>query len=250
MGGEMESVHGAGLTAEQSQLLGVVRGVRNRYRLKRGLRGAAIAVAITFAVFVAMSYVMNAFKYNDASVLWGRITTIAAFVAAVFWFVVRPLLPKFRDEQVALYLEEHEHSLRASVITAVEMQNGGGPVAPALRSQAMLSRLTHSALERVHKSGDGKAIDAGELKTNGTIFAAVMAGAILFTVFGPDALRRGFNLVSVPWAAATPASIFSIAVDPGNVTIAKGGDELIEAHLRGFSSDRVELLVRHPDSTS
>src|SRR3954464_14074113 len=108
----MESVHGAGLTSEQSQLLGVVRGVRNRYRLKRGLRGAAIAVAITFVVFATMAYVMSTFKYSDASLLWGRITTISALIAAGYWFVVRPLLPKFRDEQVALYLEEHEQSLR------------------------------------------------------------------------------------------------------------------------------------------
>ena len=39
----MESVHG--LPSEQAQLLGVVRGVRNRYRAKRALRGAAITVA-------------------------------------------------------------------------------------------------------------------------------------------------------------------------------------------------------------
>ena len=49
---------------------------------------------------------------------------------------------------------------------------------------------------------------------------------------------------------AEPASLFSIAVDPGNATIAKGGDELIEARLRGFQSDSVELLVRSADSAN
>ena len=39
----MESVHGVG--SDQSQLLGIVRGVRSRYRAKRALRGAAITVA-------------------------------------------------------------------------------------------------------------------------------------------------------------------------------------------------------------
>src|SRR5947199_6391476 len=100
----MESVHG-GLSAEQSQLIGVVRGVRNRYRAKRALRGAAIAVAASWAVLVATSYAMHLFKYSDPAVLTGRIVAIAAILALVVWFIVRPLLPKHRDEQVALYLE-------------------------------------------------------------------------------------------------------------------------------------------------
>src|SRR5215831_18694262 len=101
----MESVHGgSGLTSEQSQLLGVVRGIRNRYRAKRALRGAAITVAITWVTFVLLGYVMSALKYSHASVLWGRIIAFLALAASAAWFVVRPMLPKFRDEQVALYL--------------------------------------------------------------------------------------------------------------------------------------------------
>src|SRR5262249_43958393 len=41
-----------------------------------------------------------------------------------------------------------------------------------------------------------------------------------------------------------------LAVDPGTVTVPKGGAELISAHLRGFQSDRVELLVRSADSAN
>src|SRR5581483_7443143 len=121
----MEQVHG--LTPEQTQLLGVVRGVRNRYRAKRVLRGGAIAVAGSSLVLAAMAYWMSLFKYSDGAVLTGRIVAIASIVALIGWFVVRPLRPKFRDEQVALYLEEHERSLRAAVITAVEVQNSADP---------------------------------------------------------------------------------------------------------------------------
>src|SRR5262249_9249463 len=63
-------------------------------------------------------------------------------------------------------------------------------------------------------------------------------------------LRHGFRLVAAPWNRDEAAMPFSIAVEPGNATIAKGGDELIEARLRGFQSDNVELLVRSADSAS
>src|SRR5262245_24831533 len=116
----MESVHG--LPPEQSQLLGVVRGVRNRYRAKQALRGGAITVAASWAVLVAASYAMSVLKYTDGAVLWCRILAIVAVLAIVIRFLVWPLRPRLGDNQVALYLEEHETSLRATVITAVEMQ--------------------------------------------------------------------------------------------------------------------------------
>ena len=57
---------------------------------------------------------MNAFHYADAVVLAVRIVAIATILGMTAWFIVRPLLPKLRDEQVALYLEEHERSLKAT----------------------------------------------------------------------------------------------------------------------------------------
>src|SRR5215467_12388725 len=223
----MESVHG--LPSEQSQLLGVVRGVRNRYRAKRALRGGAITVAASWAVLVAAAYAMSVLKYTDAAVLWCRIAAIGAIAAIVIRFLVWPLLPILGDNHVALYLEEHEKNLRATVITAVEMQHP--PHADAsrngLRSPAIVERLTRNALERVRRAGDGLAIDAGELRTNTAILASVTAAAMLFTVLGPQVLRHGLQLIAMPWSNSGPVSLFSISVDPGNVTVAKGGDELI-----------------------
>ena len=244
----MESVHG--LPSEQSQLLGVVRGVRNRYRAKRALRGTAITIAAGWLVLAAAAYTKAFFKYSDASVLTCRIVAGVVIVAIATWFIVLPLLPRLRDEQVALYLEEHEKSLRATVLTAVEMQTGPGTATGGLRSPAFIQRLTRAALERVHGVDDGRTIDAGELRTNGGILAAIAAAALFVTMFGPPVLRHGVRLITVPWNNAEPASLFSILVEPGNVTIAKGGDALLEARLRGFQSDNVELLVRSADSAN
>ena len=69
---------------------------------------------------------MSFFKYADAAVLWAALGPCRNHRDRRR-FLVRPLLPKFRDDQVALYLEEHEKSLsRASVLTAVEMQGVRG----------------------------------------------------------------------------------------------------------------------------
>ena len=240
----MESTHAA-----SEQLLGVVRGVRNRYRAKRALRGGAIALAGGWTALALAALVASRLHYSDASLVAGRVVAGAVFLALVAWFVVRPLLPRLDDALMALYLEEHESSLRASVITAVEL--GGAAASAAPRSPALLDRLTRSALDRVHRAGDGRAIDGGELRVNAAILAAVAFTAAALTMFGPQALREGVRLLGAPWGVAVaPANMFSIQVTPGNATIAKGGDELIGARLRGFQSERVDLLVRGADSAS
>src|SRR5579884_614498 len=172
----MENIHG--LPSDQTELLGVVRGIRNRYRAKLALRGAAITIAASWLLVALTAYAMNALKYSDAAVLAGRIVDIVAIIALTVWFVVLPLLPSLADEQVALYLEEHEPSLNASVITAVEHSRGAS-VAEGLRSPAIIARLTRAALDRVHRANDGRAVDAGELRTNAGIFAAVTAAVLL-----------------------------------------------------------------------
>ncbi len=242
----MESTH----SLASQELLGVVRGVRTRYRAKILLRGAAIAVAGTWVTLALATYGANTFKYSDNAVLGARILTALVTLGLIGWFVVRPLLPKLGDDKVALYLEEHERSLKASLITAVEV-NAGREWTNVPRSPALTDRLTSSALKRAHAANDGRAIDAGELRTNGGILAAVMVGAFLLTMFGPQVLRDGLRLIAAPWGSpVAPADMFAILVSPGNATIAKGGDELIEASLRGFQSEHVELLMRAPDSTN
>src|SRR4051812_48534675 len=100
----MESTH----AVASEQLLGVVRGVRIRYRAKRALRGGAIALAGSWLAFATSAYVVSALKYSDGAVMGGRVVAGLVSLALIAWFVVRPLLPRLADETVALYLEEHE----------------------------------------------------------------------------------------------------------------------------------------------
>ena len=63
--------------------------------------------------------------------------------ATVFFFLVRPLRWRVTDEQVALYLEEHEPSLQATLISAIEAsRRGETPLSPAL-----VQRLVEQAIE-------------------------------------------------------------------------------------------------------
>ena len=116
----MESVHG--MSSEQSELLGVVRGVRNRYRTKIALRGAAITLATAFALFALSAYAMHALKYSDAVVITARVLTLLIVAAVAVWFIVLPLRPKLHDLAEVHDGDTARHVLDDSQIVADEQQ--------------------------------------------------------------------------------------------------------------------------------
>ena len=242
----MESIHG--ISADSGQLSGIVRGVLTRWRLKRALHGATIAVAASFLVLAATALAMHLLRYSDGAVFAGRAVAVVAIVALLVRFVVRPVLARPRDEQVALYIEEHEPTLEGAMITAVDVSASSG--AAKLLSPAIGARVLRSAIERIRRLEDGRRVDAADIQRTSLTFAAVLAGAIALGILGPAAFRHSLRLMLVPWDTTEPASLFAITVKPGNATIAKGGDQLIAASLHGFETDRVDLLVRSADSSN
>ena len=95
----------------RAQLLEVVRQVRRRWRIKLALRGAVGFLLAGLIAILAIAYTLEALKFSPDAIFWFRIVTALVFVAAGAWFFARPLSRKVTDEQVALYLEEHEPSL-------------------------------------------------------------------------------------------------------------------------------------------
>src|SRR5438874_201628 len=254
----MESTHP--LASDGASLTGVVHGVRDRWRLKRALRGASIVLAAAFVLLAGSAYILDKLHYGHTALVVTRgivLLLIVAVLAAVFVGV--PLLPRRQpsDRRVALYLEEHAPSLDAAVLTAVELQEreATADAGDAIRtrrpvSSTLLAHLTRTALERVHSIDDGRHVDERELHVSAGILAGVIGVALLVTLLGPTTLRHGMGLMLVPWDREHVAEAYAISAEPGNVTVARGGDLLIAAHLRGFQSDEVELLVRQRVSTS
>ena len=143
----MESTHP--LASDGASLTGVVHGVRDRWRLKRALRGASIVLAAAFVLLAGSAYILDKLHYGHTAlvVTRGIVLLIVAVLAAVFVGV--PLLPRRQpsDRRVALYLEEHAPSLDAAVLTAVELQEreATADAGDAIRTRRPVSStlLTH-----------------------------------------------------------------------------------------------------------
>ncbi len=223
-------------------LLGVIRRVRARWRLKLALRGAAIVLGALVVAVLVGAYVMQSARFAPGAITGVRIAAYVVLAVLLIQYMVRPLLRRASDEHIALYLEEHEPSLDAAVLSAVE--HGKLTQDTPDRSPLLARRLIESAIERSHQVADGARVDQPQI-----LRAAMFAGAaaligLLAVGVGPAFLRDGARLLLAPWRSAEAAQPYAIAVVPGNVTVAKGGDQEVAATLRGFTAEGVQLSVR------
>ena len=133
----------------RAELIAIIQDVRRRWRMKLALRGAALAAGCGAAALVLSAWGLQWMRFTPESILGFRIAIALVAGCVGYVFLVRPLMRSVSDEQVALYLEEHEPSLEAAIISAVEAQQGSGQAA---QSPALVRKLVENAAEKCARS--------------------------------------------------------------------------------------------------
>ena len=233
---------------DHQQLLAVVRAVRRRWRLRVLLRGTAVALLAALLLWLLAAYAVDAARFDAGVVTVVRLLAYALVALTLWRWVGRPLLRRVSDEQVALYLEEHEPSLGGRLLSAVELGRGStaasSPAAVASASSAMVERLVQSAAQACHAVDDGRRIErAGLLRSSGMVAGATAFGLALFLT-GPGFLHTASPVLLDPWQEPRAHNPYQIRVEPGDVALAEGADLEVTAWLEGFDAADVELAVR------
>ena len=151
-------------------------------------------------------------------------------------------MKRVSDRQVALYIEEHEPSLEAELLSAVEL-GGAGAARPAPPG-----RLVDSLVERAVASAQtlewGASIDRPLLRRFSALAAGSALAGIAAILLSPAFLQHGALVLFAPWKSDALPSPYGIEVLPGSVTVARGSDLEVRAQLSGFDSEAVELAVK------
>ena len=226
-----------------AELLEIVRQVRRRWRVKQALRGALTVLGVGALVFIASASALEAARFSEGAILTSRILIAVAMAALVALFLIRPLLKRVSDEQVALYLEEHEPSLEASIVSAIEATKASSR-AGAAHSEALLRRLVETAVARSQAIQHGRRIEQQPVRRYAGLMAAVTVALLALFAFGPAYLRHAMSAMlsfSKDVQAAVP---YRIDVSPGNATLSRGADQAVTAQLSGFDAMDAALMVR------
>ncbi len=227
-------------------LLAVIRRVRRRWRLRLVLRGMTITAGTALAAFLVSAFLLEQLRFTPTAVLVFRVAGYAAVLGTAFWYLVRPWLRRVSDEQVALYLEEHEPTLEGQVSSAVEFggqdaETGMAPISPAL-----VHRLVERALESCMAVDGGRRVEQPRLtRVSGALTGVTLAAAALL-LLRPGFVSHGAAFLLTPWSG-TATSPFAIDVEPGDVELPRGADLRVTATLKNFGADDVTLLMRRGD---
>ncbi|MGE0043460.1 MAG: DUF4175 family protein, partial [Vicinamibacterales bacterium] len=228
-------------TGPATALVDVIRQVRLRWRRRLVARGLVQFLLAAVGVVLAAAWALEALRFTPAAILGFRVVTLVAVGAAAYGFLVRPLRRRVTDEQVALYLEEHEPTLEATILSALEAERAGDR---ASASPALVARLVEEAIDRCHRIEEGRRIERAQVRRSviGTAIVAVATAAVF--LFGPVFLRQAVSALVLVSRSVEAASPYRIEVTPGDVTVPKGADQAVRATLEGFDATDVALVVR------
>ena len=238
------------ITGDRNEVLRAVRHVRNRWRLRVALRGIAVLVAAALGTLLASSFGLELLRFDPSAIVGFRIATYLVLLGAGWWLFIRPVSRRVSDQRVALYIEEHEPTLKATVLSAVEESSRGEREAAADHSPELVRRLIESAVARIRAIDMGRGVEQGSLRRSSGLLLAAGVAAVLLFVFGPAYLRHGVSALLTPTGSVEAASPYRIDVSPGDATVARGADQSITARLVGFEAEEVDLLMRTEEDGS
>ena len=236
-------------TGDRDELLRAIRHVRNRWRLRVAVRGIAVLVAAALGTFLVSSYGLELFKFSPGAIVAFRVFTYLSLIGFGWWLFIRPVSRRVSDEQVALYLEEHEPSLQATVLSAVEESKKDERAAGAQHSPELVRRLIESAVAKVREIDMGRTVEQSQLRQSSGFLILAGVVAVLLFLFGPAYLRYGVSALLTPMGGVEAASPYHIEVTPGDMTVARGSDQTVTARLIGFESSEADLFMRANENT-
>ena len=228
----------------RQELVDVIRKVRGRWRTRMLLRGGVIVVAGALAAIALASYGLQTYKFSPESVTGFRIALFSVFALLIGAWLVRPLGRRVTDLQVALYVEEHEPSLQAAILTAIDIGAASADGAASNIPPAIVDKMVAQAVEKCRTIEGGRAIGRAGMRRSAVALGLIASVGALLLVIGPEFLRQGASALLVLSKSAEAASPYAISVQPGDKEVPKGSDQSIAARLAGFRSNDVGVWVK------
>jgi len=215
--------------------------VERRLRLLAFTKGAAIIAAVALVVTVLAVLLANAFAFSGASVTSARVLLFIALALALGAGLVVPLL-RLNRRHAARTAEQQFPEFEERLLTFAERSrtNPEDPFLPLLAADTLVVTRTAEP-QRV----------AGRNRILSLVTAAAGSLAVLIWlgISGPGCLGYGTSLLwgRLPKGELTP--YYDILVRPGNHTVRRRADQLINAELKGFQAQRVRLFVKYASSS-
>src|SRR5581483_6496335 len=202
-----ETVGDGGQTMSESghrtELVEIIGKIRAKWRLKLALRGVVVVVAGSLLALLLSASGLEALRFSPPAIIAFRVLVMAVFAALSAAWLWRPLKRQVSDAQVALYLEERDPTLQASILSAVESLHADES---DTRSRALVDRLVQQAVQKCREAEYDRTIERRHVRRHAAVLGGVAAVAALLVAFGPAFLRHGLSALVIVYRSAEAAT--------------------------------------------
>ena len=232
--------------AAQVDLAQVIERVRQRWRLRLLIDGLFLILISMLVLVLGFAWLINHWHFDSSLVALARFTIIISFIALLWRHCLKPLTRQVSDAQVALYLQEHEPSLKSIILSAVDArQSSPDDISPQL-TKHLLERACDASAEL----GFGHSVEETKLRQAALKFGLAVIMIAGLAIAPPEFLRNSAKALLVPWSNASEYSPYRIELEPGDIEIARGADQLISASIDGFDGNDVFLMTSMDEGIS
>jgi hypothetical protein len=221
------------------QLDDYLRRLETRLRFMAASRGAAVTAGAALTLTVLLVWLGNQYRFAQDVVLPLRLVLFAALAAAIVFALAIPLR-KLTRKHVTNFAEEKAPSFGERLLTVSERRDDQNPFIELIAEDAMQVAHQNTPQQFVHSN-----------LLFGVLGAAVVAVGVLVWLItaGPGYWGYGASLLWTGSANASKKPLYDLTVQPGNKTIRRKSDQLVTAHLLGFSARQVTLHAKYGQAT-
>lgn len=220
------------------QLNRYLRELEVRLRSFAAFRGVALASGSALLLTILLAVICNRFQFAQGVVWPLRVVLYAALASALSFGLIIPLM-KLTRGRAARIAEQCIPGFGERLLTASERVDPANPFSELVAEDALRVARQHS-LDQVRS--------ARWMWSFAGIGALAAICLIWLIVAGPGYLGYGASLLWTGSANAKQRPLYQVAVTPGNKTIRRKSDQVIEAQLIGFSARRVTVHARYGSS--
>lgn len=219
--------------SNQIELNSYIAQLRRRLRLDAWLRGATIFTGTALAVTIGLVIVLNHLAFPDRGLLIARLMIFVALGVAAALGIALPLM-RLTHARAVHTVESATPELEQRLTTFQQRESKGG--------DPFLELLAADTLSRLQEATPSKFVPERRLFAFMGAGCASLAVLVWLIVAGPGFLGYGSSLLwTGPKKNAAP--LYSISVFPGNVTVRRNSDQLIQARVLGMQPAGAKLYA-------
>src|ERR1022692_967626 len=220
-----------------SEYLGAIE---RRLRLIALTRGIAVTVGCALGLTILAVLVINQFAFSNGGVVGARVFLFLGLAFAIAAALILPVI-RLNRRNAARRAEARYPQFEERLLTFTERieTNPGDP---------FLALLADDTL-RVARQAEPKDVAKSAWIYSFSSAAVAAALALIWLASTPGYMGYGTSLLWAGLPKGVSKPFYSILVDPGNRTVRKRSDQLITAHLTGFSAPKVRFFAKYSSAS-